>query len=87
MVEVELRSQQDTSTSRVFKGVVTRPTIATDAPEETRPGGRSGRGKVEGPAGEGRTDVAGGERQEEAGGEGRALLFQRRAFQALVGGF
>eukprot|EP00904_Undaria_pinnatifida_P004531 jgi/Undpi1/14079/HiC_scaffold_9.g03730.m1 len=64
MVEVELRSQHDTSTSRVFKGVVTSPTIATEAPEETRPDGRSGRGKSggagrEGANGRGRRGAAG----------------------------
>ena len=45
MVEVELRSQHDTSTTRVFKGVNTRPAMATEAPQKTRPGGRSGREK------------------------------------------
>eukprot|EP00904_Undaria_pinnatifida_P008627 jgi/Undpi1/4895/HiC_scaffold_19.g08247.m1 len=45
MIEVKLRSKHDTSTTRVFKVVVIRPAMATQAPEETRPGGRSGRGK------------------------------------------
>eukprot|EP00904_Undaria_pinnatifida_P002644 jgi/Undpi1/12380/HiC_scaffold_5.g02052.m1 len=73
MVEVELRSQHDTSTTRRRR--------------KRGRAGILGGGKAEGPAGGARTDVAGEGRQEEVGGEGRALLFQRRAFEALVGGF
>eukprot|EP00904_Undaria_pinnatifida_P012885 jgi/Undpi1/8727/HiC_scaffold_25.g11191.m1 len=68
MVEVELRSQHDTSTTRVFKGVVTTPAMATEAPEETRPGGRSGRGES---GGAGRGGANGRGRRGAAGRGGR----------------
>ncbi|CAB1120083.1 unnamed protein product [Ectocarpus sp. CCAP 1310/34] len=95
MVEVELRSQNNASTSRVFKGVITTPTTAPETPETPEGGGvgatqDGGSGKRKSrPAGGGQTDAAGAGRQEEVEGEGRALLFQRRAFQApaLAGGF
>ena len=58
MVGVKLRSQNDRSTSRVLKGVVTKPTIATEVSVDTRSGGRSGRGK-RGGAGRGRANGRG----------------------------
>lgn len=54
MVDVELRSQHDASRSRVFKGIVARPTNGTQPPEETRPGGRSVRARRGGRGGRGR---------------------------------
>eukprot|EP00904_Undaria_pinnatifida_P007813 jgi/Undpi1/4161/HiC_scaffold_16.g07528.m1 len=101
MVEVELRSQHDTSTTRVFKGVVTRPAMGTEAQEETRPGGRSRWGKnrgagLEGANGRGWRGAAGGGGRGGAGadvsaagvrspGGGLQTLLQAAGARALSG--
>ncbi|CAB1103875.1 unnamed protein product [Ectocarpus sp. CCAP 1310/34] len=79
LIEVELRSQHDTCTSRVFKGVGSRPTIATGPPEggDGEAGARGGRGRGSGGGRNrgGRGSVAGEPQEEEVEGEGRAPVF------------
>lgn len=90
MVQVELRSQHDASTSQVFKGVVTTPTNAREPPEGggvgTTPGGGSGRGKGGG-TGRGGTNGRGRKGSAARGGRaGAVAVVSAAGIQSPTGG-